>query len=590
MSTELTQFLHAMAEEKASDLFFSAGAPPNIRIDGEIRHLGDGFLATFDSPERAVRCALAAAEAVAPLGIAVRSGLHTGEIVRNDSDVSDISGIAVHIAARIVDLAQPGETLVSRTVRDLVTGSGLVFDDRGLRPLRGVPEAVRLYAGRAAAAESATPSALPASSPPPQSSLPSLPSLPLGDPPPHDGRPAILVLPFRNLSGDPQQDYLTDAVTSDLTVDLSRMRDLAVISAATALTYKASPLDLPQIARELGVRYLLMGSIGRSGDMVRTNVQLIEAASGQQLWGDRFEHAFVDLGGLENLITGRIAASLNVQLVRAEGRRAERAPQPDALDLRLRATALFYGSIAPERTLVVRQLLQHSLELDSGSAEAWARLAQVIANDHLNHWNEVGKDELAAAGKAVQQALLIDPALALAHLAHGLIERARGRHQAALEAFSSAVELDRNFALAYANKGNELILVGRPAEAPPLVDQAVRLSPQDPSIGIFYWFGGRAHFYAEQYEAAIPWLRRSIQARPNLWYNRLYLISAYAHVDRLDEAERAMEEFNDRFPTQRLTLAAVRVREESNPNDYPSVVAARRSFHQGLARAGMADA
>jgi TolB-like protein len=282
------------------------------------------------------------------------------------------------------------------------------------------------------------------------------------EPQPPFARPSILVLPFRNISGDPGQDYLTDAVTSDLTVDLSRMRDIAVISAATALTYKESSLDIRQIGRDLGVRYLVAASIGRSVDLVRTNVQLLDAASGEQLWGDRFESQFVDLGRLEDAITGRIAASLNIQLVRQEGRRATQVPQPDALDLRLRATAMFFSSIAPEHTLAMRQLLQKSAELDPSSAETWARFGLITANDYLNNWNNTGDDELREAEGAVRKALLIDPSHALAHQAQGLIQRARGEHYAALEAFSRAIELDRNFAAAHANKGNQLILVGRP--------------------------------------------------------------------------------------------------------------------------------
>ncbi len=407
------------------------------------------------------------------------------------------------------------------------------------------------------------------------------------EPPPPFARPSILVLPFRNMGNDPAQEYLTDAVTSDLAVDLSRMRDIVVISAATALTYKGSTLDTRQIGRELGVRYLVIGSIGRSGDLVRTNIQLIEAASGEQLWGDRFENEFVDLGGLENAITGRIAASLNIQLVRAEGRRAEKVPQPDALDLRLRATSLFYGSVAPEHTLATRQLLQRSVALDSGSAEAWARLGEVIASDYLTNWNNTGTEDLRDAEEAVRAALLIDPSHALAHVAHGLIERAHGEHHSALEAFSRAIELDRNFAFAYAHKGNELILVGRPAEAPPLVEQAIRLSPHDPSIGIFYWIIGRAYFFAGQYDEAIPWFRKSVETRPNLWFNRLYLVSACALVAIPEEAARALSEFNRRFPNPVYTLGVVEARESATPNDDPTVVAARNKFHEGLVRAGM---
>ena len=143
-------------------------------------------------------------------------------------------------------------------------------------------------------------------------------------------------------------------------------------------------------------------------------------------------------------------------------------PQPDALDLRLRATSLLLSSVAPEHTLETRRLLQRSVVLDPSSAEAWARLGEIIASDYLINWNNTGREELRDAEEAVRKALLIDPNHALAHAAHGLIQRARGEHHSALEAFSRAIELDRNFAFAYAHKGNQLILVGRPAEAPPL--------------------------------------------------------------------------------------------------------------------------
>ncbi|HXP06050.1 MAG TPA: winged helix-turn-helix domain-containing protein [Stellaceae bacterium] len=413
-----------------------------------------------------------------------------------------------------------------------------------------------------------------------------LPAMP--EPAPAPTRPAILVLPFRNATGDPRQDYFTDAVTADLTVDLSRMRDIVVISAASAMTYKGSTLDTRQIGRELGVRYLLIGSIARVGELVRTNIQLVDAASGEQLWGDRFEHEFVDLGGLENAITGRIAASLNVQLVRAEGRRAEKTVQPGALDLRLHATSLFFGSIAPEHTMAVRELLQRSVDLDSTSAEAWARLAEVTVSDHLNQWNSTGKEQVREAEEAVHKALLIDPNNALAHVASGLIHRSRGEHHSALEAFSRAIELDPNFAFAHAHKGSELIYVGRPAEAAPFVEQALRLSPHDPHIGIFHWILGRAHFYAGQYGEAVSWLHRSVRARPNLWYNRLHLVSAYALLGQVDEAARALAEFNRRFAQPPYTLALVKRQEDTNPNSNPTVVAAREKFHEGLIAAGMA--
>jgi DNA-binding winged helix-turn-helix (wHTH) protein/tetratricopeptide (TPR) repeat protein len=402
-------------------------------------------------------------------------------------------------------------------------------------------------------------------------------------------RPPVLVLPFRNATGDAQHDYLTEAVTADLTVDLSHIRDVAVISAAAAAAYKDSPLDIRQIGREMGARYLVIGSIARVGTLARTNVQLVDAISGEQLWGDRFEHEAADPIGIADTITGRIAASLHIQLVRVEGRRAEALSQPDALALRLRATSLFFGSVAPEHTLTARRMLEQSVSLDPDSAEAWARLAQVIVADRLNRWNETREEQVDAAEEAIRRALLIEPSNALAHMVYGLIHRARGDHHQAVEAFSRAIELDQNFALAHAHKGNSLTLIGRPAEARAFVEHALRLSPQDPSIGIFHWILGRASFYAGDYDRAVSWLHRSVQARANLWYNRLYLVSAYALLGKQAEAARALAEFHRRFPDPPYTLAIVRTQEGANPSTEPTVLAAREKFYEGLALAGLAE-
>jgi class 3 adenylate cyclase/TolB-like protein/Flp pilus assembly protein TadD len=566
-----------------------------------VKTTGDGFLVEFTSVVDAVRCALEFqramtdrnAGALADKRIDFRIGINVGDVI---IDGDDIYGDGVNIAARLEALAEPGGVYVSARVHEYVTGMTEVrFEDLGKRSLKNIKRPVRVYRVRGAAELGALP--LPGREKfivgEPEQGTSAAPDpdtlLAIVDPAPSSARPSILVLPFRNATGDPKQEYFTDAVTADLTVDLSRMRDIVVISAASAFTYKDRHPDTRQIGRELGVRYLVLGSIARIGELVRTNVQLVVAASGEQLWGDRFEYEFADLGRLENAITGRIAASLNVQLMRAEGRRAEKSIQPDALDLRLRATSMFFGSIAPEHTLAVRQLLQQSVNLDPHSAEAWARLAEVTVSDHLNRWNNTSKEHVHDAEDAVRKALLIDPSNALAHVASGLIHRARGDHHSALEAFSRAIELDPNFAFAYVHKGSELALLGRSAETPPLVEQALRLSPHDPSIGIFHWTAGRASFFAGQYDRAVSWLQKSVQARPNLWYNRLYLVSAYALLEKSEEAARALGEFNRRFSQPVYTLAVVKLHEDSNPNSDPAVVAGRDKFHEGLLQAGMAE-
>jgi adenylate cyclase len=175
----------------------------------------------------------------------------------------------------------------------------------------------------------------------------------------------------------------------------------------------------------------------------------------------------------------------------------------------------------------------------------------------------------------------------MAHLVLGLVRRAEGEHHGALLAFERAIELNRNLAHAYAQKGNSLTLVGRPAEAPPFVERAIRLSPYDPSIGVFQWIIGRALFFTDQYEEAIVWLRKSVEIRPNIWYPRLYLVSAYALADMSERATRALSEFNRIFANPVYSLSVVEARERQEPNDNPIAIAARAKFHEGLLRAGM---
>jgi TolB-like protein/Tfp pilus assembly protein PilF len=359
------------------------------------------------------------------------------------------------------------------------------------------------------------------------------------------------------MSDDPKEDYFADAVTDDLTTDLSRLADTLVIARDTAFTYKGKAVDARDIGREYGVRYLLEGSIRKSGMKVQANAQLVDTRSATHLWADRFDNELTDLLELQEAVTGRIAASLNIQLIRAENRRAiaERAADPDAVDLRLRAMALLITSLTPEHTLSARRFLEEAVRLDPQSADAWSQLANVLVDDYLNHWNgarqnqQTGQDVLRQAQEALQEALRLDPSIAMAHYADGFIRRSKGDHQGALDAFDRAVELNPNFARAYAQKANQFVLLGRPQEAPPLVLKAIRLSPRDPSLGVFYWVIGRAYFVMRDYDDAVVWLRKSVEVRPNLWFSRAMLISSYALTGRHEqsEARAALTDFNSGF-------------------------------------------
>ena len=260
-------------------------------------------------------------------------------------------------------------------------------------------------------------------------------------------------------------------------------------------------------------------------------------------------------------------------------------------DVVSRARVLHRQLRTPENSLQIRELLGQALANPAGLAprelaETWSLLAEILMCDYLNSWNGAGSRELTRAEDATRRALEIVPDLAGAHYASGLIHRSRGRHEAALAAFARSVELNPDFALAHAQQGAQLIYIGRPLEALPLIETALRISrPQSPARPMFCWYMGRAHFYAGKYGDAIPWLQQSVEGRGNLWYNRLYLVSAHALAGDRDAAVEVLRAFNAEFPN--FTLARVIASEQTNPNDNPIAAAARQQFHDGLLRAGM---
>jgi TolB-like protein len=319
-------------------------------------------------------------------------------------------------------------------------------------------------------------------------------------------RLSIVVLPFANLSDDREQQYFADGITEDVTTDLSRLDNMFVISRNTAFTYRSKAVDTKQVGQELGVRYVLQGSVRRSGSQVRISAQLIDAKSDAHLWAGRFDHRIGDLLVLQNEITSWIANALRVQLITAEA--APPTKDPDALDYILQGRAARLKPDLPESFAEAISLYEHALALDPQSVEAQSRLAAVLVIRVLSGMADPAATDLARAEGLVDQALAASPRYAHAHIVKGHVLRAQKRWEEAIPEYEAALELNHNLEYALTGLGWCKLYTGSIEEVIPLVEQAIRLSPRDPDIGYCYSLIGTAHLLQSHIEEAIVWLEK----------------------------------------------------------------------------------
>ncbi|MGA7867835.1 MAG: hypothetical protein WCA23_28330, partial [Stellaceae bacterium] len=357
-----------------------------------------------------------------------------------------------------------------------------------------------------------------------------------------DARPAprlsIVVLPFTNLSDDREQQYFADGITGDLTTDLSRLTHMLVISRNTAFTYRNRPVDTKQIGRELGIRYVLEGSVQRSGNEVRVSAQLIDAATDTHLWAERFDRGIGDLFALQNEITGRIGNTLNLELMSAEAARP--TIHPDALDYIFRGRALLFGkSLLPENSAEAISLFAHALALDPQSAEAQTYLAGALVSRVITSMTDSAAADLARAEGLIDQALPASPRFSYAHYVKATVLRAQHRCEEALPEFETALALRRNMVGALQGLGWCKLFTGSIDEVIPLEDQAIRLSPRDPNIGYRYLLIGTVHLLQSRTDEAIVWFEKGRSGMPALPVMHSRLAAAYA---LRGESERAAAE------------------------------------------------
>jgi len=356
----------------------------------------------------------------------------------------------------------------------------------------------------------------------------------------HGGEPSprrlsIVVLPFSDIGNDREQQCdLVDGITEDLTTDLSRLESVFVISHNTALTYRENAVGTSRIGRELGVRYVLNGSVQQSGKQVRVTARLIDAATDTHLWAERFDHGIGDLFDLQNEITGRIANALGLELIAAEAARP--AENPDAPDYILRGRAAGLRPSSRDTHAKRIAMFEHALAFDPRSTEAQSLLADALAHRVLDRLTDAAAADMARAVMLVDRALAASPRSPMAHLAKGIVLRALDRCEEAIPECETALAINPNNASALDNLADCKLLTGSLEDAITLAQQAIRLSPRDPRIGYFYIRIGHAHLLQSCPDKAIPWLERARGAVPEIPFVHALLASAHGLKGDIERA------------------------------------------------------
>jgi adenylate cyclase len=501
---------------------------------------GDSMLVEFRSAVDFLRCALEIqrtmrrdnADAPDEEPIQLRVGINVGDIIVDDEDVY---GDAVNIAARLESLAEPGGIYVSDDARRQVQGKfDATFDDEGEHGLKNIARPVRVYSVRV---ETATTLRRPA--------------LPLPD------KPSIAVLPFENLSADPEQEYFADGMVEEIITALSRMRWLFVIARNSSFVYKRRAVDIKQIGRELGVRYVLEGSVRRAGDKLRITGQLIDAATGNHIWADRYDGALSDVFNLQDRIAESVVGALQPSILTAEMERSA-TKRPDSLvayDYVLRALPLVW-SLNRGQSERAQDLLERALSVEPDYPLALSLAAWCHAQRAVYNWTDALDEERETALRLAQRAAAIsrdDPmVLAILGAAHTIARdlRIAGEH------LERALSLDPNSAWAWGRSGWLNVHLARPDLAIEQFQHAIRLSPFDPAGFVCFFGVADAFFLKGEYDEAIEWSQKGMSQQPEAAWQLRVLVPALIHAGRREEADQAFRKLIEHYPG--LTIGKVR--------------------------------
>jgi adenylate cyclase len=490
-----------------------------------VKRTGDGTLIEFASAVDAVRCALEIQRGMSERNgslpqdkrIELRIGIHVGDIIIEDGD---IFGDGVNIAARLEGIAQPGGICISDDAYRQVRGKlDAAFDDGGEQTLKNIAQPVRVHWVRVDKKSGNAGPAL------------ALPS-----------KPSIAVLAFQNMSGDPEQEYFADGIAEDIITALSRSRWLFVVARNSSFTYKGKSVDVRQVGRELGVRYVLEGSVRKSGSRVRITAQLVDASDGHHVWADRYDRGFEDIFAVQDEMTSHITSAIAPGIVAAE---AQRAQAKDAAELgvweRLMRAHWHIQRFNPEDFKEAVRLLDELLRHEPNNATALSDLAVVWHYCGSLAWVDDPVAAFARSGDAARRALASDDTDAAAHAMVGIDELFSFRHDSAIRRLQRAIELDPNSNIAHGMLSAAFAFGG---EADPAIQQAeiaIRLGPRDFLNVVWLITSAWAHLSAGRFEEAAEWARRSADWNPAFADAHGVHASALGHLGRIEEARASLD-------------------------------------------------
>jgi adenylate cyclase len=505
---------------------------------------GDSVLAEFPSAVDAIQCAIAIQEALTQTTqempvekrLQFRIGVHVGDVLVHGSD---LLGDGVNIAARLESLADPGGICISEATFSYVRKAVPVgFTDLGPQTVKNIEEPIRAYA-------------LKVISPVPAGIAQTKPlSLP--------DKPSIAVLPFTNMSGNPEHEYFADGMTEDIITGLSHLKWLFVIARNSTFAYKGRAADVRQISQDLGVRYVFEGGVRVSGARIRITGQLIEAASGRHIWAERYDRQLDDVFAVQDEITASVVAAIEPHLYAEEGARiASQSPENiSTWGLVVRSIGLI-SKLGRQENEEARSLLERAITIEPTYAKAPAILSWALWWAGYNYWLPDWDQSAAEAQRHAEQALALDASEPWARMVLGLCVSADGQHERALPELEAALRVNPSFALAHTIYGWALARAGRFDDAVVETQTALRLSPADTFLSFYEFFHGFTLLVSGRFEDALPYLRRGIVAFPNVPTHFAPLISCHGHLGFSEQAEALLTHRNS-FAAPPLTVSLVR--------------------------------